>query len=280
MDLGNGDGEAPQEIGSAEAQSDPVEDASSLPLLPPNRPGWRELLSTFAIVWPVEIVLAIVILVASTRTMSETGAEGDWSLNPWAVVLTAPISAAAVVIACWLFACRRFGRTFSDGLFIVPVSRQVLKQSAALGLGAAALGIVIGLFYGTDDSLLAELVIRPTPDHPDKISFFYPMLVLIVFIPVIEELYYRGFLFTVFEHMIGPRVAMGIVVVWFGLLHAPQIGGNMVALATVMAAGGLFTWIRLKYHSIVPSIACHVTYNSTLVIAGIIDVSIHNATVA
>jgi len=281
MGPGNGDVEAPLEVGFPEAQSDLVEDASPPPLpLPPSRPGWRELLFAFAIVWPVEIAQGIVILIASSAMQSETDAGGGWVLNPWAFVLTAPFSAAVVIFVCWHFACRRFGRTFSDGLFIIPVPRRVLKQSAALGLALAALGVTIGIFYGSADSLLADLALRPAPDHPDKLKFFYPVLVLIVLVPVIEEIYYRGFLFTVFEHMIGPRAAMAIIVLWFGLLHAPQVGGNLLAVATVMAAGGLFTWMRFKYHSIVPSIVCHVTYNSTLVIVGIVDVSIHNATVA
>lgn len=131
--------------------------------------------------------------------------------------------------------------------------------------------------FSTGESALADLVIRPSVTDDGKIELYYPILALFVVLAVVEEIYYRGFLFSVFRTMLGTHWAMAIIIAWFGLIHAPQLLGDPMGIPVVFAVGGLFTWLRCKYDSIWPSIACHVAYNTTLIGATIIQVELHNA---
>jgi membrane protease YdiL (CAAX protease family) len=96
---------------------------------------------------------------------------------------------------------------------------------------------------------------------------------------VVEEVYYRGFLYTVFRRMFGAIGAMAIIMLWFWVLHIPQYVNDLVAVVSVGVASVLLTWLRHRYDSIWPPIMCHVAYNATVLTTYVVQTEMQNAAV-
>ena len=254
---------------------EPSVEVLDLPLAP-DRAGGKDLLKVLGIVWFAEIILGIVVVAFSSRSEGAVGASG-LQFEPWAVVCTASISAVITIWACWRFACKRYGLPLAEGLYLKPVSRRITNTSAIAGVVCAIVGGLIAARYSTGKSLIADLFMQPSSETPGAYELFYPMVGLALFAAVVEEIYYRGFLYSIFQRLLGTGWAMGIIIAWFGLLHAPQLAQDLVGLPLIVLMGALFTGLRYKYDSIWPSIACHLAYNGSIMAVSIISVEMHNA---
>jgi membrane protease YdiL (CAAX protease family) len=134
----------------------------------------------------------------------------------------------------------------------------------------ASLLLIVGGF------LLAIVVVRitslfPTPaESPLEKLLTTPFSILvfcvfgIVFAPFLEEVIFRGFVFTALVDTTGPKVAVLVTALLFAGLHAYQLWGNWVAIAVIFLVGLAFTVVRYRTDSIVPSIIMHTAYNSMI----------------
>jgi membrane protease YdiL (CAAX protease family) len=77
--------------------------------------------------------------------------------------------------------------------------------------------------------------------------------------PVAEEIFFRGFMFRVFNAKLGPVWGTLLCAVIFGLVHAPNPVLGLVALA-VLGAGLCVLYLRVQ--SIIPGMALHALNNS------------------
>ena len=241
-----------------------------------NRPRWLEFIAVVAIIWAVEVFLGVIVAVVTFAAHGLPEGTSTFVPAPWAIVLTVPISFLVTTGTCWYFAAKRYGRTFADGLYFVPVSAGALRKAAAMGLAWAGMGAVVVFFLSTGESPLAELVVRPDPDDPSRLTMFYPILLVFVLVPVLEELYYRGFIYSVLARVLSVRWAFAITVLWFTLVHVPQLKDDPVGIPVILVMGVLCTWLRIRYESVYPAIVCHFVYNLVLVVLSVIQVTLHN----
>lgn len=91
--------------------------------------------------------------------------------------------------------------------------------------------------------------------------------------PLIEEVIFRGYLFTMSEKLLGRwtrspgcLAVVGIAAV-FALGHFVKAGITPVQIASIFITGTLYGWLRLDSGSIVPSICSHISYNSVIYLA-------------
>src|SRR5262249_56842240 len=82
--------------------------------------------------------------------------------------------------------------------------------------------------------------------------------------PLIEELFFRGFLYPVLVRRLGVVVAILITSVAFGLLHAPQLGRAWGPVLVVFLVGLALTITRALTKSVATSVLIHVAYNGTI----------------
>src|SRR3954462_2594567 len=82
-------------------------------------------------------------------------------------------------------------------------------------------------------------------------------LVVIVVAPVCEELFFRGFLFTVLRQRLSFWVAALIDGVLFGFVH-----GSLVIVPILAALGVVFCYVYERTGSIFPTIALHALNNT------------------
>jgi membrane protease YdiL (CAAX protease family) len=82
--------------------------------------------------------------------------------------------------------------------------------------------------------------------------------------PLVEELFFRGFLFPVLARRLG--VALGVVLTAFGfaVVHASQLASAWAPLLVLFIVGLVFTIVRVVTSNVAPGFLMHVGYNLML----------------
>jgi membrane protease YdiL (CAAX protease family) len=82
--------------------------------------------------------------------------------------------------------------------------------------------------------------------------------------PLMEELFFRGFLYPVLVRRLGTAAAIIFTSASFGLLHAAQLGRAWGPLLVVTLVGLALTITRAVTKSVAPGFLMHVAYNGTI----------------
>jgi membrane protease YdiL (CAAX protease family) len=82
--------------------------------------------------------------------------------------------------------------------------------------------------------------------------------------PLVEELFFRGFLYPVLARRLG--LAAGVVLTAFGfaLVHASQLASAWAPLLILFLVGLVFTVVRVVTRNVAPGFLMHVGYNFML----------------
>lgn len=82
--------------------------------------------------------------------------------------------------------------------------------------------------------------------------------------PLLEELFFRGFLYPVLVRRMGTVLAVILTAAGFGLIHAPQLGHAWAPVLMVFLVGLALTITRAVTKSVAPGLLIHIAYNGTL----------------
>ncbi|MGH9500528.1 MAG: lysostaphin resistance A-like protein [Terriglobales bacterium] len=85
--------------------------------------------------------------------------------------------------------------------------------------------------------------------------------------PLMEELFFRGFLYPVLARRLGAAIAVVLTSASFGLIHAPQLGRAWGPVLVIFLVGLTLTIARAVTKSVAPGFLIHVAYNTTLSVA-------------
>lgn len=96
-------------------------------------------------------------------------------------------------------------------------------------------------------------------------------VLIVLILPVIEELLFRVVLFRALARHMPPMLAAGLAVVVFGAVHVQYVfaGGLVGVLMTfgIVLLGAVLMWLYLRSGSILPSIFFHVANNALAFLA-------------
>lgn len=84
--------------------------------------------------------------------------------------------------------------------------------------------------------------------------------------PLMEELFFRGFLYPVLERRVGMGIGIFLTALAFGLLHATQLGFAWGPILIIFLVGVVLTIVRAVSRSVASSFLVHVAYNGTLTV--------------
>jgi uncharacterized protein len=84
------------------------------------------------------------------------------------------------------------------------------------------------------------------------------------FAPLIEELFFRGFLYPVLASRLGIFLGVVLTAAGFGLIHSPQLGRAWAPILVVFLVGLALTITRAVTNSVAAGVIIHMTYNTTL----------------
>ncbi len=83
-------------------------------------------------------------------------------------------------------------------------------------------------------------------------------LIVVFVMPLSEEVYFRGFLYSPFWRKFGRCGAMILISTLWSLMHYPSLPAMTVALF----AGPILTYLYYRTQSLLPSVALHASFNA------------------
>jgi uncharacterized protein len=86
----------------------------------------------------------------------------------------------------------------------------------------------------------------------------------VTFAPLLEELFFRGFLYPVLVRRFGVAFAVLATATGFSLIHAPQLGRAWGPVLVIFMVGLALTITRAVTKSVAAALIMHIAYNSTL----------------
>ncbi len=248
-----------------EMASEPTEDVT-VPAVPPQKQNslWT-LSAALACIWTCTVLVqvggfGVIILRHYLKTGHVAMPEESFS---FLLSLTYVDWFFALLIAYYVSVIR-VRRSVREAFALKPISAAVAAKSFALGVAASIIAAVLLTRFGTGDAPVYDLAIKEKEGVAEMVL---PFILLAVLVPPMEELYYRGFIFPILRARLSAAWAIGIVAVWFGLLHVAQLWGEWLGIAIVLLLGMIWTIQRHRYDSLFPSIISHWTYNICIVVS-------------
>ncbi len=126
-------------------------------------------------------------------------------------------------------------------------------------------GVVLAFAVGLVQSRLPIPKDIPMLKYLSNTGSAYAMGLLAVFgAPLIEELFFRGFLYPVMARWVRVWPSVVLIGFLFGLVHASQLGWAWGYVLILTFVGVVLTAVRAKTRSLSASFMLHTFYNTTL----------------
>ena len=92
-------------------------------------------------------------------------------------------------------------------------------------------------------------------------------LLSITLAPLMEELFFRGFLYPVLARRVGLPIALFLTALGFALLHGAQLGFSWGPVLVIFLVGLVLTMVRARKNSVAAGVLIHMAYNATITVA-------------
>jgi membrane protease YdiL (CAAX protease family) len=261
--------QAEQSSADARGHSDsgsalPAGDAQSAELVPPAPPdpawnGWDVFRLTFLTIVALFVGVFTVLLIARWRFYPHT-ALGEIARIP--LVVVAGQSLAYLLILAYMYVLVTRERRRPD--FLAAIHWNWPSNIAVYVLAGFALSLAL--------QGLAHLL--PIPKELPIDSFFRTPaeawalgILSITLAPLIEELFFRGFLYPVLARRLGPPVAVFLTALGFALLHGAQLMFAWGPVLVIFLVGVVLTMVRARQNSVAAGVLIHMAYNGTITVA-------------
>ena len=205
------------------------------------------------------VAISIIPVTAIAIGIGSLAGQYDEAMSTW---LSVHLMGLAIIGVVWRFGVRRSNAPlWTLGLTPVALPRvkTVVITAGALGLSLAAT-IVYGVLVGLLDSdILSPPDISPDIAFPGLAAVF-TFEALAVATPVLEEVFFRGFIFSGLAPRLGVGWALVASAAVFSFFHL-AIG----VLLPIFITGLLFAWLYYRTGSLWPSIVAHAGQNTLAV---------------
>ena len=248
-------------------------ESSSVEAPDPDNPRWGPL--TGLGVWVASVaaimvmpLIAIVFWLVVQQVLGKlphfaSGEEfAQWALSPnvLLVQIISTIPAHAITVAiCWAVVTRMGSRPFWASLGWhwggFPVWYWIVF-SACLLIGLQLIAPVLSRFLPEADSPFAQLL------RSSKQMRIAVAVVAIVSAPLVEEVVYRGVLFSSLRKRMGLIATVLVVTVTFAGVHVFQNRGAWVSIAGLTLLSLVLTLVRARTRSILPCVLIHTLNNA------------------
>lgn len=132
-----------------------------------------------------------------------------------------------------------------------------LWVSIVLGVVLVILGTVIAKLLGGDTTNQLEFVINSSIPTRYLIAFL-----AVATAPLIEELVYRGVIYSALRRAMGTAAAVLLVLALFTIIHVPQYSPNYGVILAVGLLSVALTFIRAYTKSLLPCVVIHLVFNA------------------
>jgi hypothetical protein len=140
-----------------------------------------------------------------------------------------------------------------------------LWRSVGLAVLLLVVGIVIGLLTGPSDNALEQLI------RSSRAATLAVAFVASVSAPLVEEVVFRGVLYSALRRLAGTAGAVVCVVFIFAVIHVPQYLPSYGVIATILLLSIALTLIRARSRGLLPCFIVHLVYNSIQAVYMVIE---------
>jgi len=235
--------------------------AELVPAAPPDPAwnGWDVLRLIFLTIVALFVGVFTVLLIARWRFYPHT-ALGEIARVP--LVVVAGQSLAYLFILAYMYVLVTRERRRPD--FLAAIHWNWPSNIAVYVLVGFALSLAL--------QGLAHLL--PIPKELPIDSFFrtpaeaWALSILSVTLaPLMEELFFRGFLYPVLARRLGLPVAVFLTALGFALLHGAQLMFAWGPVLVIFLVGVVLTMVRARTNSVAAGVLIHMAYNGTISVA-------------
>jgi membrane protease YdiL (CAAX protease family) len=168
------------------------------------------------------------------------------------------------LVAAWMFVTRMGRRPFwrSLGWGWIPQFRLV----HAIGLALLMIGVAVAAEHTLPHK---ETDLEKFLKLGTGVRIMIAALAVVT-APLIEEIVYRGVIYSTVESLMGKVAAVTFVTLLFALVHAPQYWGSVAALTSILSLSFVLTLLRAWTGKLLPCFATHLVYNSVQALALIV----------
>jgi len=237
-------------------------------MMSPNNPPWNGWVAVA--VWVISILLILFVplvflapyLVSKGVNFQDRNAVNEFIFtDPTAIILQlAPIILAHILtlIVGWA-AVTRFNRYSFFKMLGWEMNGFRVWHAAVLTIAFYALSVLMTLIFGHVHNDFERII-------DNSRAAVYLVAVFATFTaPLVEELVYRGLLYSAFQRRFGMAVGVILVTLLFTLVHVPQYSLNgrpdMAAIVTLLLLSLTLTLIRAATGNLLPCIVLHTVFN-------------------
>jgi uncharacterized protein len=173
------------------------------------------------------------------------------------LIIPVQIAAYAIVFGCMVLIVRRRVASFWHAIqWNWPGA-----SAAAYFFGGVGLALTIQFL----SALLPIPKQLPIEKYFKDAGGTYLMVIFgITIAPLMEELFFRGFLYPVVARRAGVNAGIVITAFLFALIHQSQLGRAWAPVLLLFVVGVVLTYVRARTGSVGSSFLLHVAYNTTL----------------
>lgn len=118
-----------------------------------------------------------------------------------------------------------------------------------------AVAAVVGHFYPEQDNEMLRML------RSSRAAVFAVAFMATFSAPLVEEVVYRGVLYSAFQRTFGVAAGVIIVTLLFALVHVPQYYPSVSTIVLLTFLSLILTLIRVRSGSLLPCIILHMIFN-------------------
>lgn len=122
-------------------------------------------------------------------------------------------------------------------------------------VGVYAVALVLSNFLGSTDNEMLQ-ILRSSPQAVYLIAFLATFTA-----PIVEEVVYRGVLYSAFQRTFNVIIAVILVTLIFAIVHVPQYYPDFAKIISILLLSLILTLIRVKTDNLLPCIIFHTVFN-------------------
>lgn len=208
---------------------------------------------------PVIVALPYIIYVWRTRGMPRPEVlANDKTLLFFSILGIVPTHLLTLLLV-WLVVTRGRKRPFwkTIGFEWPPLAGSLVSTLACILIGVAlfVIGAIVTSFWGGSKTQLDLLVESSLPAR------FATAFVAVFTAPLVEELIYRGVVYSAVEQALGKALAVTAVSLLFAGVHVFQYQNNIAVIVVITMLSFVLTLVRAYTGKLLPSFVIHLVFN-------------------
>lgn len=259
--------------------SRPIRGIADLPVTP-NDPPWNSLVAFGVWVASVLAIMLFPLIFLIPYMVSQRGgiAAGEdlgafLRSDPTAILLQVlsvfPAHAATLLIA-WLVVTRARTYSFSKTLGWT-MGGVAWWHYVLLMAGFFAIAAIVNYYVPEQENDLIRIL------RSSRTAVVLVAIMATFTAPLVEEVIYRGVLFSAFQRTFGPTLAVIAVTVLFALVHVPQYYPSVATMFLLTLLSLTLTLIRARSGNLLPCIVLHTIFNGAQSLLLLVEPSFEKA---